>query len=154
MTTELAGEVTQVADGARVIGTLAERYPAALQALSAPRAAFFGAASGYLGPVCEQARPGRAGIRLRLDDLARFSADATAAIPLLRAEIGQHLETFLLRVGEGLLLSNTRWLHGRDHYVGRRVTLRILGDPMPGTGIMPGFPFRAPLPGARKAWAA
>jgi hypothetical protein len=54
--------------------------------------------------------------------------------------IAQHLETIRLRPGEGLLLSNTRWLHGRDRYIGPRTVLRILGDPLPGTGIMPGFP--------------
>jgi len=38
------------------------------------------------------AEPGRASIRLRLDGLAWFSAEATAAIPVLRAVIAQHLE--------------------------------------------------------------
>ena len=85
------GGTTRLADGARIVGTLAEQYPAALRSLSAPRAAFFGAAGGYLGPVCEPAGPGRTRIRLRLDDLAWFSAHATAAIPLLRAAIaGAH----------------------------------------------------------------
>jgi hypothetical protein len=129
------GGMTRVADGARIIGTLAEQYPAALRPLSAPRAALFGSADGYLGPVCEQAGPGRTCIRLRLDDLAWFSADATAALPLLRTVIAQHLETFRLRVGEGLLLSNTRWLHGRGRYAGQRVMLRVLGDPLPGADI-------------------
>lgn len=40
------GGRTRVADGARIISTLAEEYPAALRALSAPQAAFFGAAGG------------------------------------------------------------------------------------------------------------
>ncbi len=147
------GGKTLVADGARVIGTLADRHPAALQSLSAPRAALFGAAGGYLGPVCEPIGPGRTGIRLRLDDLAMFSADATVAILRLRTVIGQHLEAFRLRVGDGLVLSNTRWLHGRDPYTGRRVMLRILGDPLPGIGIEPGFSSPAPGGLARAAGA-
>jgi hypothetical protein len=148
------GGRTLVADGEHIIGTLAERYPAALRSLAAPRAAYFGAAGGYLGPVCEPARPGRASIRLRLDDLAWFSAEATAAIPFLRAVIAQHLETFLLGPGEGMLLSNTRWLHGRNRYSGRRVMLRILGDPLPGTGVVPGFPSPSPAPDTRARRAA
>jgi alpha-ketoglutarate-dependent taurine dioxygenase len=64
------GGRTRVADGARIISTLAEQYPGALRALSAPRAAFFGAAGGYLGAVLEPAGPGRTHFRLRLDDLA------------------------------------------------------------------------------------
>ena len=70
------GGRTRVADGARIISTLAEEYPAALRALSAPQAAFFGAAGGYLGAVAEPAEPERTCIRLRLDDLAWFSAGA------------------------------------------------------------------------------
>jgi hypothetical protein len=146
------GGTTRVADGASIIGTLAAKYPTALRSLTAPRAAFFGAADGYVGPVCESAGPGRTRLRLRLDDLAWFSADATAAIPVLRAVIAQHQETFQLRPGEGMLLSNTWWLHGRDRYTGRRVMLRILGDPLPSTGLMPGFP--SPVPGTQVPRAA
>jgi hypothetical protein len=54
--------------------------------------------------------------------------------------ITRHVQTFRLRAGEGVLPSNTRWLHGRDRYSGRRTMLRVLGDPLPSTGIMPGFP--------------
>jgi hypothetical protein len=137
------GGQTRLADGASITGTLAEQHPAAVRALSAPRAAFFGAAGGHLGAVLEPAGPGRARIRLRLDDLAWFSADAAEAVPLLRTTIARHTQAFRLREGEGLLLSNTRWLHGRDSFTGRRTMLRILGDPLPSTGMMPGFPSEA-----------
>jgi hypothetical protein len=146
------GGNTLLADAASITATLAGQHPAALQALSAPRAAYFGAAGGYLGPVCEPAGPGRTRIRLRLDDLAMFSADATPLIPLLRAVIAQHQQTVHLNAGQGLLVSNSRWLHGRDRYTGPRILLRILGDPLPGTGIQPGFP--APTPGTQTAQAA
>jgi hypothetical protein len=146
------GGNTLLADAARITATLAEQHPAALRALCAPRAAYFGAAGGYLGPVCEPAGSGRARVRLRLDDLAMFSADATPLIPLLRAVIAQHQQTIHLDAGQGLLVSNTRWLHGRDSYTGPRVMLRILGDPLPGTGIQPGFPAPAlSTPTARAA---
>jgi len=56
------GGRTRVADGARIISTLAEQYPAALRVLSAPQAAFFGAAGGYLGAVAEPAEPGYHGL--------------------------------------------------------------------------------------------
>jgi len=143
------GGNTLLADAARITATLAGQHPAALRALSASRAAYFGTAGGYLGPVCEPAGPGRSRIRLRLDDLAMFSATATAVIPLLRTVITQHLHTLQLRPGQGLVVSNTRWLHGRDRYTGPRVMLRILGDPLPATGIQPGFP--TPPPGTQAA---
>jgi hypothetical protein len=129
------GGATQVADGARIISTLAEKHPSALRSLSAPRSAYFGGAGGYLGSVFEPAGLDRVRIRLRLDDLVRFSADAAAEIPLLRTVISLHLKTMHLGPGDGLLLCNTRWLHGRDPFDGRRIMLRILGDPLPGLGF-------------------
>lgn len=60
-----------------------------------------------------------------------FSADATTVVPLLGAVIAQHLHAIQLRDGQGVLVSNSRWLHGRDRYTGPRVMLRILGDPLP-----------------------
>ena len=133
------GGNTLLADAASITTAPAEQHPAALRALSAPRAAYFGAAGGYLGPVCEPG-PGRARVRLRLDDLAMFSADATPLIPLLRAVVIEHQQAIHLDAGQGLLVSNTRWLHGRDSYTGPRIMFRILGDPLPSTGIQPGFP--------------
>jgi alpha-ketoglutarate-dependent taurine dioxygenase len=142
------GGATQIADGARIVSTLAEKHPAALRSLSARRSAHFGGAGGYLGAVFEPAGLDRMRIRLRLDDLVRFSADAAAEIPTLRAVVSRHLTTMHLGPGDGLLLCNTRWLHGRDQFAGDRIMLRVLGDSLPGTGIPSGFP--APVTAARR----
>ena len=147
------GGTTRLADGARIVGTLAERYPAALRSLSAPRAAFFGAAGGSSASLpaswtragAHPAPAGRPGLVLRPRDCCDPAAGAV---------ITGHLETVRLRPGEGLLLSNTRWLHGRDRYTGRRIMLRILGDPLPSTGVMPGFPSPSPAPDERAPQAA
>jgi hypothetical protein len=137
------GGETLLADAARVIGTLAHRYPDALRALCAAEAAVFGADAGYPSPVCAPATGGRMTIRLRLDDLARFSPECTSILPLLRTVIREHTQIVRLGAGQGLVLSNTRWLHGRSPYAGRRVLLRILGDPLPSAGVKSGFPFPA-----------
>ena len=134
------GGATLVADGALIMATLAAKNPAALRSLSAPRAAFFGPADGYLGAVFEPAGPDRMRIRLRLDDLVRFSTHTAAVVPLLRTVISRHLKTLHLGPGDGVLLCNTRWLHGRAPFEGHRTMLRILGDPVPGTEVLPGFP--------------
>jgi hypothetical protein len=94
--------------------------------------------------VLEPAGPGRVRLRLRLDDLARFSPDAACAVPALRAAISAHTTALRLGPGDGVVLCNTRWLHGREPYAGPRVMLRVLGDPLPGDGILPGFPHRRP----------
>lgn len=95
------GGETCVVDGARVLETLTDRFPLALRALSLPGSAFFGAADGHVGSVCEEAAPGRVRIRLRLDELARFSADVTGILPLLRTVIEENTQTFRLHSGEG-----------------------------------------------------
>jgi alpha-ketoglutarate-dependent taurine dioxygenase len=133
------GGESYLTDGSRVFGALAEHDPEALRALVAPRSACFGAAGGYLGSVFEDAGGGRVSVRLRTDELASFSAGATQMLPRLRAIIDQHKLSLRLRPGEGFLLDNSRWLHGRRHYTGQRVMMRILGDPLPETGICPGF---------------
>jgi Taurine catabolism dioxygenase TauD, TfdA family len=143
------GGETLVADGARVAAALAVRHPGALRSLSVPGSAWFGTpADGYLGSVCEPAGPARVRLRLRLDNLARFSPDAACAVPTLREVISAHTTALRLGPGEGVVLCNTRWLHGREPYAGRRVMLRVLGDPLPGTGILPGFPQRRDAPRA------
>ena len=43
-------------------------------------------------------------------------ASADAVISVLRVVITQHLHAIQLRSGPGLLVSNSRWLHGRDRY--------------------------------------
>src|SRR5260370_952864 len=53
------GGNTLLAVAARITATLAGQHPAALRALSAPPAAYFGTAGGYLAPVCEPVGPGR-----------------------------------------------------------------------------------------------
>jgi hypothetical protein len=148
------GGSTRVIDGARVIRALADGHPTSLGPLSAPQAAFFGATGAYLGAPLEPAGPGRMRIRLRLDDLAWFSTQAAEAIPLLRTAIAANAQTFRLRQGDGLLLSNTRWLHGRDNFVGHRSMLRILGDPLSSTGILPGFPSPVPVMDRQERLAA
>ncbi len=61
-----------------------------------PRPATASNSSACPEPVCEPAGAQRTSLRFRLDDLAWFSSGATAAIPLLRTVIGQHVETFRL----------------------------------------------------------
>ncbi len=133
------GGESYLTDGSRVFSTLAEHDPEALGALAAPRSAFFGTADGYLGSVFEDAGGGRVSVRLRTDELARFSPDITRILPRLRATIDQHKVSLRLRPGEGYLLDNSRWLHGRRRFTGERVMIRILGDPLPETAIYPGF---------------
>ncbi|GGM48168.1 hypothetical protein GCM10012275_19020 [Longimycelium tulufanense] len=136
-----------VVDGKAVYDDLAETAPDALHALSTPRSALFGGASGYLGSVFSRASSGRIAVRLRLDDLAQFSPEATRFLPILRDALSRHAMTYGLKTGEGYILHNHRWMHGRRAFLGQRVMYRINGNPLPHIDIHSGFtPFRRVLP--------
>ncbi|MGB3441188.1 MAG: TauD/TfdA family dioxygenase [Actinophytocola sp.] len=127
-----------VIDGKAVYDDLAESHPKAAKALSAPRSVLFGGAAGYLGSIFA-ATGDRITISLRLDDLAQFSPDATRWLPVLRAAIDRHATMLRLNTGQGYVLDNHRWLHGRRAFAGQRVMYRIHGDPLHHLGITPGF---------------
>jgi hypothetical protein len=128
-----------VVDGAAIYGDLAENEPDALEALSAPRSALFGGAAGYLGSVFALQPDGQVTIRLRLDELARFSPDIAQWRATLRSTIDQHATAVPLPVGTGYVLNNRRWLHGRRAFTGNRVLYRIIADPLPNLAIPAGF---------------
>jgi hypothetical protein len=56
---------------------------------------------------------------------------------------------FRLNAGQGYILDNHRWLHGRRAFTGQRVMYRVNGNPLPHLGITPGFlPTRNLTPGS------
>lgn len=143
---EVGGECVLI-DGSAVYDDLAESEPEAVQALSAPRSALFGGAAGHLGSVFTSESQGRMTVRLRLDGLVRFSPESARWVTALRSTIDRHMTTVALRAGEGYVLDNRRWLHGRRAFTGQRVLYRITANPLPHLGIPSGFlPARLPSP--------
>jgi len=135
---ETGGECV-VIDGAAVYDDLAEREPEALQALATPRSALFGGAAGYLGSIFAVQPEGRVHVRLRLDELATFSPAPTHWLATLRTVLDRQALTVALHAGEGYVLDNRRWLHGRRAFTGSRVLYRVTADPLPRLGIPTGF---------------
>ncbi|WP_395297214.1 TauD/TfdA family dioxygenase [Kitasatospora hibisci] len=142
------GGASLLVDGQAVLAELAGHHPTALEALSADRAAYFGGSSGHFAPVLQQLPDGRWRLRLRQDDLARFSPDAEAHMPALRQAIDRNTHRLRLAPGQGLVLDNHRLLHGRTAFLGERLILRALGEPHPALGLGPGFPAPWSRPGA------
>lgn len=128
-----------VVDGSAVYDDLAENEPDALEALSAPRCALFGGAAGYLGSVFAPQPDGRITMRLRLDGLARFSPTAVPCLDILRSTIDRYRVTVPLHAGQGYVLNNGRWLHGRRAFSGDRVLYRVTANPLPHLAIPVGF---------------
>lgn len=129
-----------VVDGRAVYEHLAHSEPDALRAFRAPRSVLFGGASGYLGSIFTEIEDGRVAIRLRLDELAQFSPEVSCWLPALLGAVDRHAMTFTLHPGQGYILDNHRWLHGRRAFVGQRVLYRVLAKPLPHLGISRGFP--------------
>lgn len=126
-------------DGQAVFDDLAESEPRALRSFCSPRSALFGGAAGHLGSIFADAGGDRVAVRLRLDDLARFSPDVQRWLPTLRDVIDRHSMTAKLDAGQGYLLDNHRWLHGRRAFIGRRVVYRVAGNPLHSLALPLGF---------------
>lgn len=126
-----AGGESLLADGLAIYDDLAESNPDALEALCSPRSALFGGADGHLTSVFTMHR-GTVSIRLRTDDLARFAPTVTPHLSTLRAAIERHAVALPLRTGEGYVINNHRWLHGRNSFRGNRIFYRVTANPHPG----------------------
>jgi alpha-ketoglutarate-dependent taurine dioxygenase len=148
------GGATEVIDGREVYDCLAAEAPEVLRELATPVSALYGTGGGHLGSVFEPVGSGVC-IRFRDDDLARFSPSVTAVLPQFLEVIRTRTVRFTLGPGQGYVLQNGRWLHGRTGFSGRRQMHRILGEPYPaerlGRSIDFGFiPTRA-APASRRA---
>ncbi|WP_433729887.1 TauD/TfdA family dioxygenase [Nocardia sp. CA-129566] len=126
-------------DGYAVYVEMMLTNPEATQALSQPRTVLFGGAAGHLGSIFEHTPDGRIRVRYRRDELARFSPELARWLPALSDAIERHTTTFVLEPGQGYVLHNHRWLHGRSAFTGERVMYRLSVNPFPGFAIPSGF---------------
>ncbi|MEV7909024.1 TauD/TfdA family dioxygenase [Streptomyces griseus] len=123
------GESTFV-DGVAVHRFLVDHAPEALRALIHPKAVAYGKTHVYTGPVFEPIDGGRR-LRLRIwpRSAGRYSREAEEALDELQCVIAAQTVAVRLEAGQGYVIDNTRWLHGRLAYAGERVMLRIAVDP-------------------------
>lgn len=126
-------------DGQAVYADLAMNQPDAVQVLTQPRTALFGGASGHLGSIFEHAQGGRIRVRYRRDRLVKYSPEISRWLPALDAAIDRHTIRFVLDPGQGYVLHNHRWLHGRAASTGERVMHRLSLNPHPEFAIPSGF---------------
>lgn len=122
------GGESLLADGRTVHAELSTRWHEAAVMLSRPRTAFFGAGDGHCTQVFTVHPGGRVTLRLRQDELARWSPLAAPHLPCLGEAIARHQFRLALAPGQGYLLDNHRWLHARTQFTGDRCYLRALGE--------------------------
>lgn len=124
------GGATVLADGAAAHRDLLRIAPAALAALSAPGSARFGASGGFESAVYTPV-PGtdRVCVRFRSDADIWFAAETRRALPLFASVLRSRSFMLDLGPGDGYVLQNGRWLHGRRALSGSQSMLRALCDP-------------------------
>ncbi|MDP9792526.1 alpha-ketoglutarate-dependent taurine dioxygenase [Catenuloplanes nepalensis] len=134
-----SGGDCHLADGAVLAQELAQHHPDLLDVLCEPRNVLFGGAAGFLGSPLT-VTGARMSIRMRSDSLARYAPPLARRLPEVHRILSRITISVRLQPGTGYLLSNTRWLHGREEYDAGRVMYRLLGDPRAGYEVLAGFP--------------
>jgi alpha-ketoglutarate-dependent taurine dioxygenase len=124
----LSGGDTVLVDGLAVFHDLKHIEPDALSALSRPGAIAFGV-DRYQAAAFSEVASGRVALRYRDDDLAAVANSDRWAWERLRAAVERRQMVFRLSAGQGLVLDNTRWLHGRTGFDGERLMYRLIGEP-------------------------
>jgi hypothetical protein len=127
-------------DGYQVYQAIAGTDPQMLDALCARDSVHFGTGAGYLGSIFQPLPGGRIAVRFRFDDLARFSPTVGRHVDGFRRLLARYARRGRLHAGDGYVLLNDRWLHGRTGFRGDRLMLRVLGDPLSQHAIPTGFP--------------
>lgn len=140
------GGHTLLVDGRSVYADLAERSPEVVEALSNPRAGYFGRSGGIFAPAFAQHEGGRVSVRYRQDAFVRWSPLAEMHLHALKLSATRTQQMLTLRAGQGYLLDNHRWLHARTAFDGARRCYRALGNPH--TPAPPGFLPRTTTGGA------
>ena len=123
------GGETILVDGAAVRHDLEATDPEALAALSRPGAVGFGAA-GHRAAVFDGTASGSVALRYRDDDLVEVAPSDRLAWESLRKALARNQMRHALGPGQGVLVDNTRWLHGRSAFEGERLMYRLIGDPL------------------------
>lgn len=125
------GGVSLLVDASDVYRELCESSPEIAEQLRQPDAVVFESDGAFIrSPVFfeSELQSGRVCVRFRYDKLLYINCAYSAAIPMLKATISAKATRVRLRPGQGYILSNTRWLHGRTGFSGSRRFMRLLID--------------------------
>jgi hypothetical protein len=129
------GGQSLVVDGRVIYNRMRLESPAALRELTRPGCARFGGENGYVGSVFEYRRDSRDGgrrwvsVRFRLDGLSIFDSSASAILPQFLETASTATLQLQLQSGQGYVVQNGRWLHGRRAHGGPRCFYRVLVTP-------------------------
>jgi hypothetical protein len=100
---------------------------ATLAALTSSQAAIFRTGEyEHVGPIIRIENGEVVSVRLRFDRLVHFSWDVARNLPAFLAALESVARRFALEQGQGYILDNRTWFHGRTSYTGDREMSRIM----------------------------
>lgn len=124
---EGTGGETMMVDGLRVLRKWQQSSPEELDLLMNPTHFILSSDAGTVRrPIIEQWGRSAFSFRFRNDEGIHCSAAALTQFRRLLNYIEAGLESFPLMPGSGYIIQNTRWLHGRREFSGRRRCCRLL----------------------------
>lgn len=113
--------------GRDVVRYLEGHDPATLAALTSSQAAIFRTGQYmHVGPIIRIENGQVVGVRLRFDRLIHFSWDVARCLPGFLVALESVARRFALQPGQGYILDNRTWFHGRTSYTGNREMSRIM----------------------------
>jgi alpha-ketoglutarate-dependent taurine dioxygenase len=123
-----SGGEALLVDGLTVVEELLATDEATVRALAVPGSVRFGESDKRYAVLNRWDDKNRYYLRYRADGLADFG-DVADHITRLQHCIKHHTRVIRLSRGDGYVLQNGRWLHGRTAFTGSREMLRLIGRP-------------------------
>jgi alpha-ketoglutarate-dependent taurine dioxygenase len=135
------GGDTVLVDGLEVYEKLSAHHREIFEAVTKPNSAVFASdQTFYCGSIYQRVAADRICVRFRFDELFYMAPLLAPMIPLFRGFIDASAISFKLERGQGYILQNTRWLHGRRAFAGRRHYGRLHVNPTLNAEQLRGFP--------------
>ncbi|MDR2248961.1 TauD/TfdA family dioxygenase [Acinetobacter sp.] len=100
--------------------------PEATQILTRPNSVIFKSEKGLLESSIFEIDQQNLYVRFRFDKMVYFSTEVSQVMPDLLKMIEKCTIRRKLGAGNGYILNNRRWLHGRTHFFGDRSAYRLL----------------------------
>ena len=127
-------------DGLDLYKRIARDKPELLKHLMADDAALFGEPRGeHTTKPVFSARAGYISISFRHDRLVEYSKEVTENFDYLKSAIDSLTTSVKLRPGQGYILNNHRYIHGRSSFEGDRIIHRVQLHAKKGLALEPGF---------------
>ncbi|AQG80223.1 TauD/TfdA family dioxygenase [Spirosoma montaniterrae] len=123
------GGDTILVDGKKIYNEMKMNFTEELSILEKPDIAIFGRGKDQLVSAIfaeVDLLHSNKFLRFRYDDVSYFSAEAIESINIFLSLVYKYKHEFRLEYGQGYIVQNGRWLHGRSAFDGERLMYRVL----------------------------